>query len=432
MKRAITRSIRSVLLLAAALIGGCKASEPDPVSPTPEAALTFTLPVAPAIRAGTTSINDEVAVTIRVANTSNRDLSLTQLCGTPAWTLLKEESGAWRTVASGPCAAASPPRSFSQGDTLTLSIVFTMAALDASALPGRYRLALDARQTDGTVLASDARTSNPFDVANTATTPMPVLFAPGVVASGQEEWRVTFTPHGDTAYFARSTAFFPVSRQATIYETRLVGRTWTPPVVAAFSGTYPDIDPFVSPDGRRLYFSSIRPVNGQPRTDIDLWVVERAGSGWSAPTHLGAVNSPSDELYASVDANGMLYVASDRAGGLGGFDIYRATPSGGTYGPAQNVGAPVNTAAWQFNPTVSRDGATLVFTGLNYPGGAGAGDLYVAQHSGTAWGVPSPVGTAVNTGADEFHPTFTPDGRHLLFIRRGSQGDPYVVSWPLQ
>ena len=46
-------------------------------------------------------------------------------------------------------------------------------------------------------------------------------------------------------------------------------------------------DPFVTPDGDRIYFSSIRPVDGVQRADADLWMVQRSASGWSEPVHLG-------------------------------------------------------------------------------------------------------------------------------------------------
>jgi hypothetical protein len=420
-------STRLALLAALPFLAACDGGDPAP----PEGALTFALTGPATVRAGTRSVNDEVAVALRVTNGADRAVTLQQACGAPVWTLEKEAGSAWTAVASAPCADAPAARPLAVGDTLTLRLRLTLtdfASAAGATLPGRYRVRLDARWPDGTALDAAARTSAPFDVADAVTTPAPVLFAPGVVASADEEWRITFTPDGATAYFARSDDFFPFSRQATIYETRLVDGAWTAPAVAPFSGTYPDIDPFVSPDGSRLFFSSIRPVDGQPREDLDLWVVERAGAGWGAPRHLGAVNSATDELYASVDAAGTLYVASDRTGS---WDVYHAEPTGTTYGAAASVGAPVNTAAWDFNPVVSPDGNTLVFTGLNYPGGAGLGDLYVSRRSGGAWSTPASVGAAVNTAADEFHPAFAPDGRHLFFIRRAGQGDPHVVSWPV-
>jgi hypothetical protein len=105
--------------------------------------------------------------------------------------------------------------------------------------------------------------------------PAAEIFAPGVISDAQEQWRITFTPDGRTAYFASSPEFFPFTRRATIYVSRRARGGWTTPEVAAFSGRYGDIDPFLAPDGRRLYFSSIRPVDGATRGDADIWYVER-------------------------------------------------------------------------------------------------------------------------------------------------------------
>ena len=101
------------------------------------------------------------------------------------------------------------------------------------------------------------------------------VFAPGTLSDPREQWRITFTPDGRTAYFAASDGFFPFTRQATIYVSHRAGAGagWSTPEVAPFSGEHPDIDPFVSRDGRRLYFSSIRPVDGTLRGDADLWMV---------------------------------------------------------------------------------------------------------------------------------------------------------------
>src|SRR5262245_1360256 len=99
----------------------------------------------------------------------------------------------------------------------------------------------------------------------------PAVFAPGVISDSNEQWRLTFTLDGKTAYFAESPGFFPLTRKASIYMSRLTPQGWSEPVLAPFSAQYSNMDPFISPDGRRLYFSSIRPLNGVLRGDIDLW-----------------------------------------------------------------------------------------------------------------------------------------------------------------
>lgn len=256
----------------------------------------------------------------------------------------------------------------------------------------------------------------------------PVLFAPGVISTEDaHEWHVTFTPDGATAYFARSDRFFPQSRQATIMVSTLEDGAWTMPEVASFSGEFSDIDPSISPDGLRLFFSSIRPVEGAERRDLDVWMVERTDSGWGDPIHLGAeVNSDSDELYPSVASDGTLYFASDRQGGAGGWDIYRSTPSEvATYGPAENLGVPINTSAWEYNPTISADGTLLLFASLNRPGGAGAGDIFVSEGVDGRWRPARSLGNPVNTGADEYHPSLSPDDQRLYFVRNTGNGDLY-------
>jgi hypothetical protein len=269
---------------------------------------------------------------------------------------------------------------------------------------------------------------------------VPVKFADGVISNTLEQWRITFTPDGKTAYFASSTGFFPITRQATIYESHLVDGAWTTPVVAPFSGQYSDIDPFISPNGQRLYFSSIRPVDGAPRADIELWYVERTSDGWGEPVHLGPeVNSPADELYPSADARGTLYFASGPMMPLAGqhWDIYSAERQGDGFAARVALPAAVNTQpvaggglqdAWEFNPEISVDGHTLVFTSLR-PGGYGLGDLYVSNLQGGTWTAARNLGPLVNTTSDEYHPTLSRNARELFFVRRiPFRGDFYRVS----
>ena len=267
------------------------------------------------------------------------------------------------------------------------------------------------------------------------------IFSDGVISDANEQWRITFTPDGETAYFAESVDFFPFTRKATIYVSVYVDGRWSTPVVAPFSGTHSDIDPFISRDGRRLYFSSIRPVGGVLRGDIDIWMVERRATGWSDPIRLGPeVNSPADELYPSASADGTLYFASgpSRPQRGGNFDIYSAQRNGDGFAPRKPLGPGVNTApttpeptlqaAWEFNPEISPDGRTIVFTSLR-PGGFGLGDLYVSHLENGVWRAARNLGPRVNTDADEYHPTLSRDQRDLYFVRRmRNKGNFYRIS----
>lgn len=258
----------------------------------------------------------------------------------------------------------------------------------------------------------------------------PISFAPGTIPGEWEQYRLTFTPSGDTAYFAAGADFFPVAREATIYEIVRTPRGWSDPRPAPFSGVHPDIDPFVTADGTTLLFSSIRPAGDQAREAVDLWRVPREGEGWGGPERLG-VNSDRDDLFPSVDDQGRLYFGRplpdpERAGEWG---IWIAEPraSGEGWGDPRPLGEQVNAPGWwSFNPVVSPDGALLVFTRLN-PTDApatGFGELHWSPREEADWGRARPLGDPVNTPEDEFHPAFSPNGATLFFVRRdpGSEG----------
>lgn len=219
------------------------------------------------------------------------------------------------------------------------------------------------------------------------------------------DWSLSFSPDGTTAVWSVSEGFFPRTRKAKIVTARQENGVWSAPEDAPFSGPdYADMDPAFSPDGTMLVFASNRPVDGMARRDMDLWYVRRDGDGWGEPVHLGAqVNSPRDELYPSVAADGTIYFGSERTGE---WNIYRTRRQpDGTYGPAEPLGATINSGSvWQFNPDISPDGQTLVFTMLNHADGLGAGDIYLARRNGDDFGPPVNLGECINTPRDDYHP----------------------------
>ena len=249
------------------------------------------------------------------------------------------------------------------------------------------------------------------------------ILAPDVISTDAEEYRISFSPDGGTAYFARGDGFFPQTQRASIVESRLVDGDWSEATVVAFSGEYPDIDPWVSHDGSSLFFSSIRPVDGVARRDADLWRVDRDGDDWGEPVHLGAVNSEANELGGSVSSDGVLWFASDRSGA---WDLYSAQPTADGFGEPEPATA-LNTPLWEFNPAISADGSTLLFTSIGREGTSRLGDLFVSRLVGDEWSEPQPL--LVNTSADEYHASWSSDGSTLYFVRRAGHGDIREIPW---
>jgi Tol biopolymer transport system component len=248
-------------------------------------------------------------------------------------------------------------------------------------------------------------------------TPQAQLFMEGVINTSADEYGPAFAPDGMTMYFTRR-----VSRQGPeyIYVSRFENGQWSKPEIAPFSGKHFDKEPFVSPDGSKLFFASLRPVGGvekkDPR-DFDIWVITRSAGGWGDPTPLPApVNSTGYDNYPSVAANGTLYFASVRGGGRGRNDLYRAPLIDGKYSQVEKLGDIINTSGTDADPYIAPDESFLIYCS-DRQGGFGEGDLYISYNRGGAWTEPRNLGAAINTGEFEYTPLLSPDGKYLFFSR---------------
>ena len=250
--------------------------------------------------------------------------------------------------------------------------------------------------------------------------PEPVLFAEGIVSAGAFDSHPAFSPDGHEVYFVRST---PQFSDWKIYVSRYRAGGWEAPAMASFSGRYRDADPYITPDGKRLYFISDRPIVGEDKKDMDIWVMERGSSGWGEPRRLPApINSAADEWYPHIAASGALYFGSGRPGGLGQTDLYRARATATGYDEPENLGASVNTAEDEYEPWIAPDESYLIFNAFR-SGGRGGGDLYISFAREGGWTPAKELGAAINTAGLEISPTVSPDGRYFFFASARKKGD---------
>ena len=242
----------------------------------------------------------------------------------------------------------------------------------------------------------------------------PVVFAEGVVSTVEFESHPGFTPEGRTLYFVRSTPSFTDWR---IYVTHHTDSGWSVPTVASFSGKYRDADPYVSADGKQLYFISDRPVDEKPKEDMDVWVMDLNEKGeWSAPRNVGApVNSSGNEWYPKLSASGALYFGSDRPGGNGKTDLYRAAVKDGKFQEPENLGSAINSDADEYEGCIAPDESFIVFMASGRPDDRGGGDLYISRKNKGGWSPAKPLDERFNRRGLEISPYLSPDGRYFFF-----------------
>lgn len=160
----------------------------------------------------------------------------------------------------------------------------------------------------------------------------------------------------------------------------------------------------LSPDGKYLLYTMCDADFGMG--SCDLYWAKRIGDRWSRPRNFGApVNTSAWESQPTMAADGMtIYFASSRSGGFGGMDIWKTTMTAeGEFSIPENLGPAINTPGDDAAPFIHSDGRTLYFAS-NGRVGMGGYDLYYStlQPNGS-WSEPVNMGYPINSFADEIN-----------------------------
>ncbi|MBL7922764.1 MAG: PD40 domain-containing protein, partial [Bacteroidia bacterium] len=142
------------------------------------------------------------------------------------------------------------------------------------------------------------------------------------------------------------------------------------------------------------------------------------------PENLGAgVNTAEAEYFPSftVDQKEIIFtrdIRDSRAYEGHQEDFFISILKDSSWITAKSAGAPLNSSLNEGGPSISADGRALFFTACERPDGKGSCDIYLSQRmpDGT-WSKPVNIGAPVNTSAWETQPSFSSDGKTLYFIR---------------
>lgn len=263
----------------------------------------------------------------------------------------------------------------------------------------------------------------------------PLRWTPERVSTDQYEASPTFTPDGRSMVFMRADKQFSTYR---LMQSTCGPAGWGEATPVPFAAPPPanDADPFITADGRQLWFVSSRSFPGKQGDDLDIWVADADGrGGWLAPRRLPEpVNSPQAELLPRLLPDGRLFFGSDRPGGLGGNDVYVASPQADGSWRVGNLGAPLNSAKNDYEIEMSRDASQAVVVSDR----EGRSHLYRYARAGEGW---QPLGrVAARDDVFQVGPLLSPKGDRLLFAQADGErsGELFLAdltpnpdrSWP--
>jgi hypothetical protein len=160
----------------------------------------------------------------------------------------------------------------------------------------------------------------------------------------------------------------------------------------------------IAADGRTIYFTACN--RDENVGDCDIYVAEFVEGTFRNIRLVPNINSESWESNPTISADGStLMFSSNRPGAMGGegdIDIYQATlQSDGTWSPAENLGAPVNTARREDSPFQHAGGELLFFSSAGHETQGGLDFVVSRRTQGGGWGLPENIGTPFNSGRQD-------------------------------
>jgi outer membrane protein OmpA-like peptidoglycan-associated protein/tetratricopeptide (TPR) repeat protein len=191
----------------------------------------------------------------------------------------------------------------------------------------------------------------------------------------------------------------------------------------------------ITQDGEYIFFTCCDRPSGLGSCDI--YVAQKNGNNWDGPVNLNApVNSGAWESQPSISADGQtLYFSSNRKGGYGGYDIWKSTLTEKGWGPPENLGPNVNTPYDEQSPFIHPDDNTLYFSSDGWPG-FGNMDLFISRRATDgSWQKPVNLGYPINTSSDDSGLSLNANGNLAYFSSNNLKGyggfDIYTFEMPV-
>jgi len=211
-------------------------------------------------------------------------------------------------------------------------------------------------------------------------------------------------------------------RQEIIFSIKRKG-VWTKPTTVDFSGKYSDDVPYLSPNGKKLFFISRRPINSGAKSGKEnLWYVEKLNSeNWSEPKPVSSkINSGHLHWQFSIAKNQTIYFGSDDG-------IKRSEYIDGEYQSPLLITEVLHPNYKGWNPHIAPDESYIIFSSKELAGSYGKNDLYIGfKNANNQWSEPINLGNKINGPKNELCPIISPNGELLFFVK---QDNVYNVYW---
>ncbi len=267
----------------------------------------------------------------------------------------------------------------------------------------------------------------------------PVVFAPGFISrKSLEHGPAIFSADGNEVYWCSRKSAREWQKTNLWFMKRIKNRWTKPEKLAPFGVDVAWMDPFLSMDGKRLYFSAdsntIKEKGMSQDENRDIWFIEKQNKGWSKPQKISTViDTVHGQSQPTLTRDGSVYFLEYKGSGKEWrCDILKSKLKNGKYlqpvALPENINLPQKKASQDWTPFIAPDDSYLIFSSSRQ---RKYGDLYISFHDipNDTWSEPVGMGESINTKTQESYPTLSPDGKYLFFTRYNYNNKSMDVYW---
>ena len=214
------------------------------------------------------------------------------------------------------------------------------------------------------------------------------------VNGSTDNYNPVLSGDGNTLVFITQLRFYDA-----IHLSKKIDNGWSEPdLLNPQVGSDGDLYPTsLNYDGTELYMVK------RTENNDDIYVSSLDGEFWSNAVPLNEnINTRGNETHASLSHDGQtLYFTSDRRGGYGKLDIYRAQRTGtNEWGEAVNLGEMINTEEDEETPFIDSDGSRIFFSSKGHFNMGGFDIFYCDMLDDNTWNDAINIGYPINSTGD--------------------------------
>lgn len=256
---------------------------------------------------------------------------------------------------------------------------------------------------------------------------------PNINSSSKDE-HATFTRDGQTMYFAST-------REGgrggyDLYVSNLKNGEWSEGQLLAFpiNTEKEEFDPFITLDGRKLFFASNRD-NSDQYWDCDIYVTEWNGKEWIEPRIYDPLfvtpNKPDWGVTITEDFKTLIFSSGREPAKPQSVQIFQSIRRGDRWSEPEALPEPVNSGGWEATPFLTPDGNTLYLNSGRGEEDKKDVDIWRFEFIDGQWTNPRLLTGPFLSDRHDYDPCLSPDGQKFYFTSNRDEGfgdsDIYVV-----